>query len=612
NYDEKKITYSTDSDDEYDEESEIKERKKQKVIRFRRYKLNQDRYNYFREQVLLFWPWKNEREDVDTQDCENIYSKNIHVIEENRNKFSVIGDLELDNALVQAQKDIDQQTIEDEEMESFGKTKIRKDEEIDIFSQTGLAKCSKNIKRSINSPPQKSKEEMMSIVCELNDEQREITMHVLHCFANGSLPIRLYISGSAGVGKSTVLKAIYQVLLNFFDDTPGEKKNSLKILLCAPSGKASFLIGGTTLHNAFALPITQYGGQMPELSADVANTIRENLFELKLIIIDEISMVGSTMFSRVDTRLRQIMGNNRSFGGVSVIVVGDLYQLPPVMDNSIYLSSKSSMLSIFSENILWNEFDFFELTEIMRQKEDKPFIEALNNLARGTMSENDIALIKSRETTEEYVPKDAIRLYGENRMVDSFNKIKINSIDGVAYDSIAKDSILGKISSKLRNKLLTALKNKKRTECGGLDYKITLKIGINYMITSNIDVEDGLVNGACGKLQKITLKPGTDEPMKIWLDFNNDRIGVGQRRPYIRYMTENNLEMCLVPLSQVSIVLNINERMGYQVVRQQFPITPAEALTIHKSQGQTYEKLCIDLRDSYRITRPMLYVALSR
>ena len=75
---------------------------------------------------------------------------------------------------------------------------------------------------------------------------------------------------------------------------------------------------------------------MPELSADIANTIRENLFELKLLIIDEISMVGSTMFSRIDTRLRQIMGRNRSFGGVSVLMVGDLYQLPPVVDTSIY------------------------------------------------------------------------------------------------------------------------------------------------------------------------------------------------------------------------------------------------------------------------------------
>lgn len=95
--------------------------------------------------------------------------------------------------------------------------------------------------------------------------------------------------------------------MNYFDDIPGEKNNSVKILLCAPSGKAAFLIGDVTLHTAFALPITQYGGQMPELSADVANTIRENLFELKLLIIDEISMVNSTMFSQIDTRLRQIM-----------------------------------------------------------------------------------------------------------------------------------------------------------------------------------------------------------------------------------------------------------------------------------------------------------------
>lgn len=95
------------------------------------------------------------------------------------------------------------------------------------------------------------------------------------------------------------------------------------------------------------LPITQFRGQTPELSADVANTIRENLFELKLLIIDELSMVGSTMLTRVDTQLRQIMECANSFGGVSVIVVGNLYQLPPVMDNPVYSTPKTSMLSIF-------------------------------------------------------------------------------------------------------------------------------------------------------------------------------------------------------------------------------------------------------------------------
>ncbi|XP_011860233.1 PREDICTED: ATP-dependent DNA helicase pfh1-like, partial [Vollenhovia emeryi] len=449
-----------------------------------------------------------------------------------------------------AQKD--HEDIEDDEIESFKVNKVPKEQEIDIFGQTGLTSCTKNNKRKISIPPKATKEEIINLM--------------------GNLPIRIYIGGSAGVGKSVVINAIYQILLNYFNEIPGEKNNSVKILLCAPSGKAAFLIGGVTLHTAFALPITQYGGQMPELSADVANTIRENLFELKLLIIDEISMVGSTMFSRVDTRLRQIMGRNLSFGGVSVLMVGDLYQLPPVMDTHIYLSPKSSTLTIsyFAENVLWSEFQYFELTEIMRQKEDKSFTIALNNLARCAMTENDIAIIKSRETKEGHVPKDTIRLYPDNCSVNRFNEMKINSHEGQSYELIAKDSVLGKISS--------------------LAHKVSLKIGINYMITTNIDVEDGLVNGACGKLRNITFIPGTEEPIKIWLDFNNNKIGVEKRRQYISYMNENSMEMNLVPISTITVVLNINERMGYQIVRQQFPITPAEALTIHKSQGQTFDK----------------------
>lgn len=138
------------------------------------------------------------------------------------------------------------------------------------------------------------------------------------------------------------------------------------------------------------------------------------------------------MFSCIDTRLRQIIGYNRSCNKVSVLMVGDFYQLPPVMDTSISLCPKFCMLSVFSENIFWNKFEFFELTEIMRLKEDKTFITALNNLAKRTMSEDDIALIWSRGMTEEYVPENVIRLYGNNRSVDSFNILKINLKDGTA------------------------------------------------------------------------------------------------------------------------------------------------------------------------------------
>lgn len=124
------------------------------------------------------------------------------------------------------------------------------------------------------------------------------------------------------------------------------------------------------------------------------------------------------MLSRVDTQLRQIIGGSQSSGGVSVMVVRDLYQLPPVMDNPVYLTPKSSMLGIFSENVLWNEFQFFELTAIMRQKGDEASINALNRLAPGEMSNEDIALIKSRETNGNDISTDVIRLYTENRLVD--------------------------------------------------------------------------------------------------------------------------------------------------------------------------------------------------
>lgn len=133
--------------------------------------------------------------------------------------------------------------------------------------------------------------------------------------------------------------------------------------------------------------------------------------------------------------------------------------------------------------------------------------------------------------------------------------------NGVAYVSKANDSILGNISSKLRNKLLTSLENEKRTECG--PYKITLKIGIDYMITSNVDVQDELVNDACGKLIYITFIPETQVPIKLWLDLNNANVGINQRRPYLKYMSDNDINEHLVPLSHTTIVLNVNERFGY-------------------------------------------------
>ena len=141
------------------------------------------------------------------------------------------------------------------------------------------------------------------------------------------------------------------------------------------------------------------------LIADMANAIREKFFNLQLLIIDEISMVGARLLSRVDTRLRQIMGINKIFGGVSVLLVGDLKQLPPVMDKYVFENSSTSKTTVLVESPLWEIFVDYELTEIMRQNDELAFIEALNNLSIGQMTEENVRLIESRIVSEEHVSK---------------------------------------------------------------------------------------------------------------------------------------------------------------------------------------------------------------
>ena len=155
---------------------------------------------------------------------------------------------------------------------------------------------------------------------------------------------------------------------------------------------------------------------MPALSNDVANTIRTHIAHVKLLIIDEISMVGSMMLSRVDTCLQQIMGLNGSFGGVLVITVGDLNQLPSVMDSPIYMMPRShDMVGLIQCNPLWDKFYLYQLTKIMRQQNDSQFTESLNNVAKGEATEADVKLFRTRQVSDNQVPQTAIRLFADNK-----------------------------------------------------------------------------------------------------------------------------------------------------------------------------------------------------
>ena len=216
---------------------------------------------------------------------ESIYYENIEEIKIMQKEFSIIIDESIDSILETLERDCKNE----EEIEEFIKHKIPKEQEIEIFNHCGKKESSKKCIRRIVVPPIITNEEILAMVDQLNDKQRKIVIHIYNSFKIGKTPLKIFISGSAGVGKSKVIYTIYQLLSKYFREIPGIQNDKQKILLCAYSGIAAFLIGGITLHTAFALPVTEFKGQMPELSSDIANTIREELNNVELLIIDEIS-----------------------------------------------------------------------------------------------------------------------------------------------------------------------------------------------------------------------------------------------------------------------------------------------------------------------------------
>lgn len=155
------------------------------------------------------------------------------------------------------------------------------------------------------------------------------------------------------------------------------------VLVCASTGRAAYLVGGATIHACFRLPVTQYKGDLLPLSDDAANKMRRELREVRLVIVDEVSMVGATALEHIDSRLRQVFSRpSRPFGNLSVVLVGDLRQLPPVGDRQVFRAGAGrGCYDAILDGHLWRLFKHYELTDVERQRDDAEFAKALNALA---------------------------------------------------------------------------------------------------------------------------------------------------------------------------------------------------------------------------------------
>ena len=338
---------------------------------------------------MLYVPWRNENNDLllNFQTYQDRFESVKEIVDQNSKMYENHTEV-LDEAVQNIEseefasvapnaqhRDEQDQEIGSKNSEMYGcfdPGKEKQHKQYDLMDDMGIFPRANDEEELVVK--RMKDHDFRKLVQSLNVQQKELFYHVLNSIKTSDQPLQLFLSGGAGVGKSTVTNALYEALVRYFNTGPGSNPDDITVVKVAPTGKAAFNIGGNTLHSAFKIPANR-GFAYCTLDRDRLNTIRAKFAKLRVIFIDEISMVGFGMINFLNLKLQQIMGSKDPFGGLSVIAVGDLFQLKPVFDKWIFENSKDGY-SPLASNLWQKHFQMFELTQIMRQK-DKDFAEIL-------------------------------------------------------------------------------------------------------------------------------------------------------------------------------------------------------------------------------------------
>jgi ATP-dependent DNA helicase PIF1 len=381
-----------------------------------------------------------------------------------------------------------------------------------------------------------------------------------------------FITGGAGTGKSDLIRSLVSCL----------QLAGFTVGISASSGAAAVLLAGVTLHC--------YLGMLMDLTFKDNNAILYQLRELDVLFIDEISMLSSKMMDALDQRLRDARNSTELFGGATIIFVGDLYQLPPVLDSKKHLSKM--MLSVSSDaldfpiyvNKKWSYVTPLFLIENMRQSKDKYWASVLDDARVGKITNESMKFLRSREVPLEEAYRLAIakgiRIIASKRdVVKTINEylhchVGDQTDPGHTFKAIDRDHL----SQDLTSSSLIQYIDKH----SALLPVVTMRQGSKVVLRRNLNVQDGEVNGMLG------------EVVAIQKDGN-----------YVRVAKKDGHDCFVTP--QVDWIPVPN---GTSVSRTQIPLQLGYASTIHASQGQTMDA-CILVADNL-FAHGMLYTALSR
>ncbi len=377
--------------------------------------------------------------------------------------------------------------------------------------------------------------------------------------------VSLFLTGKAGTGKTTFLREVVRYT----------KK---KCIVLAPTGIAAVNAGAMTIHSFFQFGLGPFVQGVIEPKSDfrINKSKLELIRHLQLLIIDEVSMVRADLMDHIDVELRRIRRNSKPFGGVQLLLIGDLQQLPPIAHGGEdeLLRQYYKTLYFFSSAALKSmKYSCIELKNVYRQT-DGHFIDILNHARDCTLTSQDISDLNAR-----YVPgfspkpEDGyIRLMTHNRQVDYVNETELEKLDSKPYTFVA--AVTGTFPE----------------ESYPTADSLTLKKGAQVMFIKN-DPERRFINGTLGEVKSI------------------DKNSIAVR------LAESGTVIDVEPMEWQNIRYQFDEESkeisSKQIGRfKQYPLKAAWAITVHKSQGLTFDKAIIDVHAAF--SPGQAYVALSR